>query len=263
MDFSSCNGSASLLSPSKLPSSPLKLGSLAQRRPFSKPFSKNLFKFGRLPLLGSLEESLLQRRIAPKSQVADFKVLLGASGSFCPTQLTIPVASYFYELPGQHLTTPYVCELRLPRKGYAIPRQGTVQATLLNPFGTVVRMFVVPYDFRDMPAMSTTFIRQRILADDDSSRGMIGNGAGSSGGVEQLSSAEQMKLMRYAIHLRFQTSRSGKLSLHTDIRMLVSRRTDCDTAAAHTKNLMESPTELKVVTIVPEHPKFSQRADKQ
>ncbi|XP_049283356.1 uncharacterized protein LOC125763833 [Anopheles funestus] len=223
----------------------------------SKVLNRNLFKFGRAPMLGTLEESLLQRRLAPKFQVADFKVLLGASGSFCPTQLTIPAASYFYELPGQHLTTPYVCELRLPRKGYSIPRTGTVQATLLNPLGTVVRMFVVPYDFRDMPAMSTTFIRQRILACDDSSLKLLGKN------IEQLSNAEQMKLLRYAIHLRFQTSRSGKLSLHTDIRLLISRRTDCDTAAAHAKNLLESPNELKVVTIIPDSPKFSLRIDKQ
>uniref|UniRef100_A0A182F1P4 DUF4210 domain-containing protein n=1 Tax=Anopheles albimanus TaxID=7167 RepID=A0A182F1P4_ANOAL len=223
----------------------------------SKVLNRNLFRFGRAPMLGTLEESLLQRRLVPKYQVADFKVLLGASGSFCPTQLTIPVASYFYELPGQHLTTPYVCELRLPRKGYSIPRTGTVQATLLNPLGTVVRMFVVPYDFRDMPAMSTTFIRQRILACDESSLQLLGKN------IEQLSNAEQMKLLRYAIHLRFQTSRSGKLSLHTDIRLLISRRTDCDTAAAHAKNLLEAPNELKVVTIVPENPKFSLRIDKQ
>ncbi|XP_062546597.1 protein Atossa isoform X3 [Armigeres subalbatus] len=264
MDFTnnSCNGLNFQISPNKLPGSPLKLN-LAQR-PFSKSFSKNLFKFGRLPLLGTLEESLLQRRITPKFQVAEFKVLLGASGSFCPTQLTIPAASYFYELPGQHLTTPYVCELRLPRKGYSIPRQGTVQVTLLNPLGTVVRMFVVPYDFRDMPAVSTTFIRQRILAYEDTNKGTATpDTLGSASGVEQLSNAEQMKLLRYAIHLRFQTSRSGKLSLHTDIRLLISRRTDCDTAAAHAKNLLEAPNELKVVTIVPENPKFSLRVDKQ
>ncbi|XP_058816434.1 protein Atossa [Topomyia yanbarensis] len=240
-----------------VPSSPLKFGVV--QRPFIKSFSKNLFKFGRLPLLGTLEESLLQRRIAPKFQVADFKVLLGASGSFCPTQQTIPAVSYFYELPGQHLTTPYVCELRLPRKGYSVPRQGTVQVTLLNPLGTVVRMFVIPYDFRDMPAMSTTFIRQRILSYDDNSKDPLV----SVKSVEELSNAEQMKLLRYAIHLRFQTSRSGKLSLHTDIRLLISRRTDCDTAAAHGKNLLEAPNELKVVTIVPENPKFSLRVDKQ
>lgn len=46
-----------------------------------------------------------------------------------------------------------------------MPRCGTVQATLLNPMGTVVRMFVIPYDMRDMPNLHQTFIRQRILAD--------------------------------------------------------------------------------------------------
>ena len=45
-----------------------------------------------------------------------------------------------------------------------MPRCGTVQATLLNPMGMVVRMFVIPYDMRDMPSMHQTFIRQRILA---------------------------------------------------------------------------------------------------
>lgn len=43
--------------------------------------------------------------------------------------------------------------------------------------------------------------------------------------------------------------------------MLISRRTDCDTAAAHAKGTLESPNELKVVTVVPEHPKFSPRLD--
>jgi hypothetical protein len=84
----------------------------------------------------------------------------------------------------------------LPRKGYAIPSKGTVQATLLNPLGTVVRMFVVPYDFRDMPAMSMTFIRQKILACDDS------NTTPTEKSVANLSNAEQMKRLRYAIHLR-------------------------------------------------------------
>ncbi|XP_055636187.1 protein Atossa isoform X2 [Toxorhynchites rutilus septentrionalis] len=258
LDFPTVScGSYFQLGSTTVPRSPPRIN--PAQRPFNKSFSKNLFRFGRLPLMGTLEESLLQRRITPKFQVADFKVLLGASGSFCPTQLTIPVASYFYELPGQHLTTPYVSELRLPRKGYSIPRQGTVQVTLLNPLGTVVRMFVVPYDFRDMPAMSMTFIRQRILACDDSNKDALASGRP----VEQLSNAEQMRLLRYAIHLRFQTSRSGKLSLHTDIRLLISRRTDCDTAAAHAKNLLEAPNELKVVTIVPENPKYSLRIDKQ
>lgn len=81
----------------------------------------------------------------------------------------------------------------MPRKGYSIPRKGTVQATLLNPLGMVVRMFVVPYDFRDMPALHQTFIRQRVLSSDS---------RGSEGDATNLSTADQMKLLRYAIHLR-------------------------------------------------------------
>lgn len=81
----------------------------------------------------------------------------------------------------------------MPRKGYSIPRTGTVQATLLNPLGMVVRMFVVPYDFRDMPIMSQTFIRQRVLSSPDER---------SEAELKKLSTSEQMKLLRYSIHLR-------------------------------------------------------------
>lgn len=88
----------------------------------------------------------------------------------------------------------FQCEIRMPRKGYSIPRKGTVQATLLNPLGMVVRMFVVAYDFRDMPALHQTFIRQRVLSSDN-------RGAGDMDATH-LSTAEQMKLLRYAIHLR-------------------------------------------------------------
>lgn len=150
-------------------------------------------------LIGSLEESLLQHRILPKHHVTGFKVLLGASGSFCPTQLTVPAVSYFYELPGEtSITTPYVSELKLPRKGYCVPRCGTIQATLLNPLGTVVRMFVVPYDFSDMPPTNVSFIRQRVLARDDGG----GISCVDASEFEKLSRRDQLRLLRYAIHLR-------------------------------------------------------------
>lgn len=71
--------------------------------------------------------------------------------------------------------------------------------------------------------------------------------------------AEQLISEFMCIFNRFQTTRSGRLSLHGDIRMLILRRTDCDTAAAHAKGTLESPSELKTVTIVPENPKFSLR----
>ncbi|KAH8413746.1 hypothetical protein KR222_006803 [Zaprionus bogoriensis] len=255
-------------------------------------------QFGGRALLGNLEESLLQKRLLPKIEVAGFRLQLGASGGFCPTQLTIPASSYFYELHGETLSTPYLvggnhsekyllyadmlfpllqCEIRLPRKGYFVPRSGTVQATLLNPMGTVVRMFVIPYDMRDMPPLHRTFIRQRILAEELPGNAGCGRESrqqqqqrepssptaamSTTGKLGHFISAEQMKRLRYSIHLRFQTSRSGRLSLHTDIRLLISRRTDCDTAAAHAKGLLEAPNELVTDTLMPTEPRYSARQE--
>lgn len=74
-------------------------------------FAKEILPFGRRALLGSLEESLLQKCFTPKFTIYGFKVLLGASGQFCPTQLTIPVVTSLYELKSQTLTTPYMVRL--------------------------------------------------------------------------------------------------------------------------------------------------------
>lgn len=63
--------------------------------------------------------------------------------------------------------------------------------------GTVVRMFVVPYDFSDMPSTNVTFIRQRILARDDTDTVCT-----DTESFNNLSSKDQMRLLRYAIHLR-------------------------------------------------------------
>lgn len=71
-------------------------------------FAKEIVPFGKRALLGSLEESLLQKCFTPKFTIYGFKVLLGASGQFCPTQLTIPVVTSLYELKSQTLTTPYM-----------------------------------------------------------------------------------------------------------------------------------------------------------
>jgi len=46
-------------------------------------------------------------------------------------------------------------------KRYQVPRRGTVQLTLFNPQGTVVKMFVILFDLEEMPPNSKTFLRQR------------------------------------------------------------------------------------------------------
>ena len=40
-----------------------------------------------------------------------------------------------------------------------MPEKGTIQLTLFNPLGTVVKMFVVMYDLSDMPPSSQVDIQ--------------------------------------------------------------------------------------------------------
>ena len=84
--------------------------------------------------------------------------------------------------------------MSLGKKGYRVPDKGTIQLTLFNPLGTVVKMFVVMYDLTDMPPNSQTFLRQRTLympAED------------ARGGGESDDTAESHKWLRYLIHLRY------------------------------------------------------------
>lgn len=93
---------------SKMPSIPSsKISSLYKK--FVNKTQTAFNKFSKLPMLSTMEENLLHNRFQPKSTVEGFKLLLCASGSFCPTQLTIPAQTYFYEFQGiKHMSTPYV-----------------------------------------------------------------------------------------------------------------------------------------------------------
>ncbi|XP_046471707.1 uncharacterized protein atos isoform X1 [Neodiprion pinetum] len=181
-------------------------------------------------LLGSFEESALNGRLEPVSTVHGFTAELGASGSFCPKHRKLPVTVFFYTLgDNDKVSTPYLAHINLGKKGYQVPRSGTIQVTLLNPLGTVVKMFVVMYDLSDMPSRSHTFLRQRTLRD---------------------------KTLRYLIHLRFMSGKSGRIYLHTDIRMIICRKSDVDTASDFGA---EPPKELRSFVHGPTNPKFSPR----
>ena len=122
-----------------------------------------------------------------------FTAEIGASGSFVPPHRTLPVTVFFYTLydtdKGDKLSgSPYLGHIALGPKGYHVPRTGTVQVTLFNPNGTVVKMFVVRYDLSDMPPNSRTFLRQRTL--------FMPNDATEA-------DADSRKWLRYLIHLRF------------------------------------------------------------
>jgi len=92
-------------------------------------------------------------------------------GSFCPTHLKKNLSVRHFATDEDSLValpSPYLGTVKLsrgpkPKSGYQIPKSGYIQMTLLNPEGSVVRLFSIPYDFNDMPPHSRTFLRHRTV----------------------------------------------------------------------------------------------------
>jgi len=195
-------------------------------------------------LLGNFEESVLNGRLDPVGVVEGFSAEIGASGTFCPKHVTLPVTAFYFQVSEDNAPSPYLGHINLEplvsSKGYKIPRKGTIQVTLFNPNKTVVKMFVVMYDLTDMPANSQTFLRQRTV--------YMPTGKNLKG--EKVTKDHLETFLRYLIHLRIQSSKSGHIYLHTDIRMIFARnKFDIDSSIA--------TYELRSFTEGPTKPKFS------
>ncbi|XP_037113840.1 protein FAM214B [Syngnathus acus] len=200
-------------------------------------------------LLGNFEESMLKGRFSPSGRIEGFTAEIGASGSYCPQHVTLPVQVTYYDISEHSAPSPFLGLIsleKLGKKGYSIPKAGTIQVTLFNPNKTVVKMFLVTYNFDDMPTNHMTFLRHRIFlmpVEEDGD----GKKQGSAGSVP----LDCRKILCYLIHLRFHSSKSGKIYLHNDIRLLFSRKpVEVDTGI---------PYELKSFTEVPSNPKYSPR----
>uniref|UniRef100_A0A8C6Z6N9 Atos homolog protein B n=1 Tax=Nothoprocta perdicaria TaxID=30464 RepID=A0A8C6Z6N9_NOTPE len=183
-------------------------------------------------LLGNFEESILKGRFAPSGRIEGFTAEIGASGSYCPQHATLPVDVTYFDISEHSAPSPFlgVIDLEaLGKKGYSVPKAGTIQVTLFNPNKTVVKMFLVTYDFQDMPANHMTFLRHRIF--------LVPVGE-EEGAVPLLSSPR-----------RFHSSKSGKIYLHDTIRLLFSRKSiEVDSGI---------PYELKSFTEMPRNPCYS------
>ncbi|XP_051053906.1 atos homolog protein A isoform X2 [Phodopus roborovskii] len=212
-----------------------------------KPFlSSSAPPITSLSLLGNFEESVLNYRLDPLGIVDGFTAEVGASGIFCPTHLTLPVEVSFYSVSDDNAPSPYMGVITLEslgKRGYRVPPSGTIQVTLFNPNKTVVKMFVVMYDLRDMPANHQTFLRQRTFS--------VPVKQEMKRSINKENVQHTAQLLRYLIHLRFQSSKSGKIYLHRDVRLLFSRKSmEVDSGAAY---------ELKSYTESPTNPQFSPR----
>ncbi|XP_053321560.1 atos homolog protein A [Spea bombifrons] len=200
-----------------------------------------------LSLLGNFEESVLNYRLEPLGVVEGFTAEVGASGVFCPTHMTLPVKVSFFSVSDDNAPSPYMGNITLEslgKRGYRIPPSGTIQVTLFNPNKTVVKMFVVKYDLQEMPANHQTFLRQRTFS-------VPVRRERKEAGIDNNILKMEDRTLRYLIHLRFQSSKSGKIYLHTDVRLLFSRKSmEVDSGAAY---------ELKSYTETPTNPRFSAR----
>ncbi|XP_034297810.1 atos homolog protein B isoform X1 [Pantherophis guttatus] len=196
-------------------------------------------------LLGNFEESMLKGRFPPSGRIGGFTAEIGASGSYCPQHATLPVEVTYFDIAEHNAPSPFlgVIDLEaLGKKGYSIPRTGTIQVTLFNPNKTVVKMFLVTYDFHDMPANHVTFLRHRIF--------LVPVGEGEAS-ISDLA-GQPKRVLCYLMHLRFHSSKSGKIYLHDNIRLLFSRKSiEMDSGI---------PYELKSFTELPRNPCYSPRA---
>ncbi|XP_066458778.1 atos homolog protein B [Eleutherodactylus coqui] len=204
-------------------------------------------------LLGNFEESILKGRFAPCGQIEGFTAEIGASGSYCPQHVTLPVEVTYFHISEHSAPSPFLGVIDLDaagRKGYNVPSTGTIQVTLFNPNKTVVKMFLVTYDFKDMPVNHVTFLRHRIfLVPVQENDGENEGPHSASGGAAAKEKAK--RILCYLMHLRFQRSKSGKIYLNEDIRLLFSRKSiEMDTGI---------PYELKSFTEAPKNPKYSPR----
>ncbi|KAF9328227.1 hypothetical protein BG006_008553 [Podila minutissima] len=197
-------------------------------------------------LVGSYEESILSGRMStlpskPLMFTAQIGVLASQDYKDCPPKLRcpkhvlleFPAVFYDYErtatvgslprsIPSAHddPILPYVGNLdldnglrgerrfaRMPG-GMRIPLRGQVQVVIKNPNKTAVKVFLVPYDFSDMPPGTKTFLRQKHYS--------TGPGMGPSSG--------QGGTLRYAIHLQFCCPAPGYVYLYRSIRVVFANR---------------------------------------
>ncbi|CAF1620885.1 unnamed protein product [Rotaria sp. Silwood1] len=188
-------------------------------------------------LRSNFTESLLHGKILPCGILDGFTVKLGASGLFMPKQVVLPVTTFWFNISEHQAASPYLGFINLqclPKRGYHAPTKGTITLALLNPNGTAIHLFLIIYDLSDMPPDHRTFIRQRVVLMPENTGDGTKNERSSSNGN-----------LRYLAHIRFVTSQTGKLYMHSDIRLIFARnKLDYDDRTAGGKAQLVTLTDM-------------------
>ena len=142
--------------------------------------------------------------------------------------------------------------------GYRLPFKGQIQIVIKNPSRTAIKVFLVPYDFRDMPPSSKTFLRQKSYA--TRNRAISPNKNKTSLQTPEIddqwlnqdinertspNTRPKQDRMRYAIHLQFQCTDRRHLYLCKTMRVVFSHRApDTDETL---RTICEGPTNPRYI----------------
>lgn len=204
------------------------------------------------PLVGSFEENVLNNRLEPVRTVDGYTAEVRASGHFQPLPLKSNVKVSFFSAGDSF---PYLGQIHIGKRGYRIPQKGTLQVTLFNPYGTLVKLFLLIYDLNDMPPNSQTFLRQRTI--------FVPGESGKCDIEQQQQSANcnrahkiiSAPLVRYLIQLNIVSSKSGRIYLNKDMRIYISKKMNLETAS----QLKEQHYKLELVEEMPKNPRYFAR----
>ncbi|KAI9299083.1 hypothetical protein K502DRAFT_361855 [Neoconidiobolus thromboides FSU 785] len=158
-------------------------------------------------LVGSYEQSLLSGRMSsfPSKPINGFTAKIGASfrNNITP-HVTFPFSPTFYQ-HDEETSSPYVGDINLGedfQDRLQIPKEGKLQIILKNSCSTAIHLFLVPYDFKDIPNCHKTFLRHKTY----------------------VSKVRHPNILRHAIHLQFASDSEGKLYLYKNIRVVFTLR---------------------------------------
>ncbi|TPX65739.1 hypothetical protein SpCBS45565_g04958 [Spizellomyces sp. 'palustris'] len=207
--------------------------------------------------VGSYEESILSGRMSTlPSKPIRFQAEIGvvgfgkcASRSLrCPPHVSVEFDAFFYEVGEDEVLTPYVGfveigeakgkrekaddggagdangqdedkkrESKTKIGGYRIPPKGQLQILIKNPARTAIKLFLLPYDFQDMPNNSKTFLRQKSYTVPSST-------SASSKSPNAQSDHHPHPHLRYAIHVPVFRTEKGRVYVGPSLRVVFSHR---------------------------------------
>jgi hypothetical protein len=115
-----------------------------------------------------------------------------------------------------------------------------------NPSCTAIKVFLIPYDFRDMPPNTKTFIRQKsyAISSKSPSSDPVARRSSLSGDNSTSLSNFHPDRLKFAIHLHFQMTSKKSLYLTSQLRLVFSPRP------------LDGDEKLKIVYQAPNFPKY-------